>query len=336
MSNNMEFNICTYNCCSLIKNIDIVRELTKKDIDIIFLQETFITNEKLGIIDFINENYHSVGIPAYYSDNNIVKVTGRPIGGLVCLWKKDCFFDIKTLYTTNDIFVLDMSFSGIHITLVNVYLRSDHGDIVSQEKYLQTLSELESILLDYNCNNILFCGDFNTDPFISRAWNNLKSFLDRNDLYCFDINTLGSDTFTHINYGTYHCRWLDHIIGRLSSDLKLENVLVLDDLIGSDHLPLLASFSLHNVNNVNINKNKNLYPGSSNNIYIDWNKISKHQLLEISNGAYQVLGNFRNMNYLDCSNELCFNQVCKNKIDEIYINIIESIKESSKTFKKIK
>ena len=52
----MEFKVCTYNCCSLSKNIDIVRQLSSNNIDIIFLQETFIIDEKLGLLDFIDEN----------------------------------------------------------------------------------------------------------------------------------------------------------------------------------------------------------------------------------------------------------------------------------------
>ena len=53
--------ICTLNCCSLKKNIDLVRELTSYGYDFIFLQETFVTDDKLGILDFISEEYDCVG-----------------------------------------------------------------------------------------------------------------------------------------------------------------------------------------------------------------------------------------------------------------------------------
>ena len=64
----MEFSICTYNCCSLNKNIKVVRELTENNIDIVFLQETFITDEKLGIIDYIDENYSNFSNGAHFSE----------------------------------------------------------------------------------------------------------------------------------------------------------------------------------------------------------------------------------------------------------------------------
>ena len=55
--NCIDLKICTFNCCSLRKNIDLVRELTSGHVDIIALQETFVVEEKIGQLDFIDENY---------------------------------------------------------------------------------------------------------------------------------------------------------------------------------------------------------------------------------------------------------------------------------------
>ena len=51
----MDLKACSYNYCSLNKNIDFVRSLTSSNLDIIFLQETFVTDEMLGILDFVDE-----------------------------------------------------------------------------------------------------------------------------------------------------------------------------------------------------------------------------------------------------------------------------------------
>ena len=59
----MELKLCTFNCCSLRKNIDIVRELTNNKYDIILLQKTFITEDKIGMLDFIDERYECIGVP---------------------------------------------------------------------------------------------------------------------------------------------------------------------------------------------------------------------------------------------------------------------------------
>ena len=85
----MSFNslrLCTFNCCSLRKNIDLVRGLADSRYDIIFLQETFITEEKLGELDFIDKNYNCVGAPATYSENVVKAGAGRPEGVGECLY----------------------------------------------------------------------------------------------------------------------------------------------------------------------------------------------------------------------------------------------------------
>ena len=68
MHSNMDIRLCSYNVCSLHKNIDVVRKLTENKYDIIFLQETFVVDDKLGEIDYIDEFYESIGVGAVYSE----------------------------------------------------------------------------------------------------------------------------------------------------------------------------------------------------------------------------------------------------------------------------
>ena len=51
----MELSLCSFNCCSLYKNIDIVRELTSKNFHIIMLQETMLILERPGDLNLIDE-----------------------------------------------------------------------------------------------------------------------------------------------------------------------------------------------------------------------------------------------------------------------------------------
>ena len=89
----MDSPICLYNCCSVVNSIDVVRELTTREIDIIFLQETFITDDKLGIFDFIDENCESVVEGAVYSERAIATAAGRLQGGIACLWRSGSSFN---------------------------------------------------------------------------------------------------------------------------------------------------------------------------------------------------------------------------------------------------
>ena len=98
-------SMCTYNCCSLKKNIELIRGLTENNYDIIFLQETFITEDKLGILDFIDENYECAGVPAIFSERALAAMAGRPAGGLAILWKRNSLFMVKDIIL-KDYFIL--------------------------------------------------------------------------------------------------------------------------------------------------------------------------------------------------------------------------------------
>ena len=142
--------IASYNCCSIKKNIDIVRELANSNIDIIFLQETFITDTDLGLLDYIHDEYESIGVGATFSDKSLASMSGRPMGGLACIWNRNKLFDIRVLQMSDNYIVLKLTYGKIEIILVNVYLRSNLGTPDSKADYLNAIGELEELLNDYN------------------------------------------------------------------------------------------------------------------------------------------------------------------------------------------
>ena len=215
MGFSFNLNVVTLNCCSLKKNIDLIRQLASDSFDIIFLQETFVIDEKLGILDYIDENFESIGVPAVYSDKNLMAGVGRPEGGLAILWRRGASFRIHNVVLENNFIVLDILVSGLHVILVNVYLNSDTWEVCTLERYLQSLSCLEDILRDYNYDSIFFVGDFNADPLSGRAWRSLSRFMSENSLVCYDVLSLPADSHTFIGYGNSSCRWLDHIGGKI-------------------------------------------------------------------------------------------------------------------------
>ena len=182
-------NVCTFYCCSLKKNIDLIRRLTALNIDFIFLQETFVTEEKLGILEYIDEGYDYVGVGATFSDRALASMAGRPEGGLAVLWRKNLKININKVSFEKRFIVLDVNINGNDIVFINVYLNSDIWKVSTQEQYLESLAKLEGYINDVKHDNIFLAGDFNADPFSGRAWRNLSDFMVRNSLKCFDVTT---------------------------------------------------------------------------------------------------------------------------------------------------
>ena len=79
----MDIRISTYNCCSLRTNIEVIRSIVDKKFDLIFLQEIFITEDRLGDIAYIDDNYEC-RIAAIYSEKSLKSYRERYEGGLVC------------------------------------------------------------------------------------------------------------------------------------------------------------------------------------------------------------------------------------------------------------
>ena len=69
----------------------------------------------------------------------------------------------------------------------------------------------------------------------------MSQFMRNNSFECFDFNILPNDSFTYVGFGHSNCRWLDHFIGRSSSDVGIREIDILYDLIGSDNFPIVAT-----------------------------------------------------------------------------------------------
>ena len=330
----MDVSICSYNCCSVKKNIDIIRELTNKKVDIIFLQETFLLNDNLSHLEYVDENYFAVGVGATYSESAIVNVNGRPSGGMAILWRKNVHFDIKLKSLDKDFMVIDVIVGLNKFTLVNLYIRSDLGDVLSYNNYLENLHELENIIDISNTENILFFGDFNADPHHGRAWRSLSDFMGRCGLKCYDYELLPTHAFTYVSYSDSHCKWLDHLIGRMSEQYEVTEFDVLSDLIGSDHLPLFfnlhISIGLNNCidNNVNLNDINHI----NDKLFVDWNSLDGSCLREISSNAVLDQENFRDFSVNTCLDDSCNSNECKKQINEMYRKIVDSVCKSSQNY----
>ena len=143
---------------------------------------------------------------------------------------------------------------------------------------------METIIDDSNCHGVLLYGDWNTDIFNGLAWSHLENFIEGNNLMCLDYWMLHPDTYTNINHSHSQCTWLDHVIGRTSPLIPVNDIKVLAELIGSDHFPIYPSLHL----TLKPIKNDILLP--KNYKFIDWNSFFKEELTQITIEATALQG----------------------------------------------
>ena len=326
-----EIAVCTYNCCSLNKNIDAIRELTKRKYDLIALQETFITEEKIGILDYVDENYECIGVPAVYSDKVLAACSGRPEGGMAILWRKTLKFHINKVVTEKNFMVVTIDIASLSIAFVNVYMNSDIWEIETLNKYLETLSLLENVITDTKFDAVFFVGDFNADPLSGRAWQNLSHFINRNHLKCFDVGLLPHDSFTFIGYGNSQSRWLDHIVGTVHNYVRVNKIQILTDVTGSDHLPVELVLHVKD-SQINIAGSVVINDDSLHN-FINWKAIDSSEYEEINHEVGCKLREFNDHCIFNCVSIGCHNVQHLLHIDYLYDKLTESVEESSSRFK---
>ena len=324
----MDLRFCSYNCCSLNKNIDIVRELTDGSYDIIMLQETMLIADRLGDLGFIGEDYESVGIGAVFSEKSLESISGRPQGGIACLWRKNSVFNVDKIVLDENIIIMCISIGDFKILFINLYLNSDLLDSITLNNYLNNLNKLESILGDYDYDCIYFVGDFNADPFVGRAWKNLTDFRLHNNLKCFDFDALDRNTFTFTSYGGSYCKWLDHFVGRDCVGAELRDIEVHYDLVGSDHLPMSGRLVI----NDDLLKNRRVSPlDTKQNIsyYIEWEKLDINEIEIIEDKILDSAIDILDCGAARCKMLGCHDQGHLNDIFIIYDKLISAIQENT-------
>ena len=319
----IDLSICSYNCCSLKKNINSVRELTNSNYDLIFLQETFIIQDKLNIMDYISEHYECISEAATYSDKALTSMAGRPEGGMAILYRKSSRFVINKIELHKSYLILSFNFLGFTIVLVNVYMNSDNWEISTLNKYLSTLAELEDVLYDYKFDAIHFVED---DPLSGRAWRNLSNFMINNLLECIDVSQLPSDSFTFVNYGNSFSRWLDHVVGRQTDDIYVKNVGIRHEIFGSDHSPIHFDLSVR-VNNLNVSMPvTNSVPiEEAPSYYVKWDKLLEADYNVINELIDEHLKPFNNHPLFQCSSTGCHNKQHLSWISDLYQHICTNV-----------
>ena len=153
------------------------------------------------------------------------------------------------------------------------------------------------------------------------------------NLHCIDYNYLPSNTFTHTNYGTSWCKWLDHCIGRGGDGITVENVKVMYDMIASDHLPMVIQFNIPFNEHL---KNVILEPARVQNSYVEWNILSEGDIQNIAKDAHKMQGSYRNLPVRKCQSLGCNDIECIKMIDLMYDTIVDSVNQVSNQFIKNK
>lgn len=316
--NKQQLNIVSFNCNSIRRKVDIIRELMN-DADILLCQEIILLNDDISFIDSLSDDFKSYSVPSIKINGD--NLDGRPSGGLTLFWRKSLNINVNIICSNSHFIIANIIYSDKVFSITNVYLPCDDrsNDIIF--RYEQLLGEIQAVLDGNNISSFVLMGDFNADPNRGRLWPLLQDFVNNNNL---NVNNshLPSNTFTYLSSAHNTTSWLDHII--TSESITLTDVHVKYNCALFDHFPIAANVILDKtitINNFNNQINLEFY---------DWNKFDD-EVKTIYNERVEL--HLSNCNLLDF---ICHDRNCvddhRNNINIAFNHFIDSLKFGSKDY----
>ena len=228
----MGLNIISFNCRSANSNLEIIR-LLMNECDILFLQETLLSENNHYILGNLGAGFNYAHTPATRSHDNFC---GRSSGGLALLWKKVNNLKFYPIHFTNRIMGLRIDSGTARYLLVNVYAPCDYRKEESLMEYRSVLADLSNILLETDFDQVVLSGDWNADPAKGRFYKELSAFVSTFSLSLVDVGALPADSFSYVSgNGSLGTSWIDHTI---SSDGFVDKCKILYGYTFEDHIPI--------------------------------------------------------------------------------------------------
>ena len=327
--------VVSYNCrgfpktpAKLSVKPTVITLLNDESIDIICMQETFLSKQDLGCLNVIHKDYQGIGTST--TDNRDCLLKGHPKGGVAILYRTNQAKHITPLYFNLD-WVIGISLNSHnskHIILC-VYMKSasgGHGD--NKEIFQGQLEELKMIIEDLDSTSVSIIGDWNADVINPSHPHGplLSQFSGENGLVVSSEQLLPNDSFSFISeMNPGQVSWLDHCISTQDGHNIINNMLIDYELSFRDHIPLVLSLSLDKLPSVEEEVNT-VSPR------LNWDRYSPLKLREYSLMSDICLSRVSiPIEALECNDINCKSQEHISNIGICYEHICKSLVDASNT-----
>ena len=202
--------------------------------DIIFLQETWLTNDELSLLKCLHVDFYADGVSAMDTTSGIL--IGRPFGGIGILWRKSIG---AHKYNNNRIMGIEFDNGNRQLFAVNIYMPYDNRSRNSDnyDKFMGCMG-MESDV----STGVYVIGDWNADISANPVFGSeLSSFCTEHRYVISDIEHLGIDSgsFTYISEAHGSTSWIDHCVYTSQAHSSISAINVNYDTQSSDHFPRL-------------------------------------------------------------------------------------------------
>ena len=227
------FRLVSYNCSGIKSKVPFVRSLCDQ-VDMVFLQETWLLPHETNILDVVHPEFNNYSISAVNTEQSIL--VGRPYGGISILYRKHLTLCGNIInFDDNRLQGFSVTCNNFKYLFVNVYLPYYSDENMAE--YTMYLGKLESLVEEHNVDGIVIMGDFNAAPGKDYFFQ-LKDFCDEFNLLISDVEILPSDSYTHLNNASLRKSWLDHCVTSPGIHNAITCLSIDNDIFLSDHFPI--------------------------------------------------------------------------------------------------
>jgi len=227
--------------------LEYIRDLIDRNSpDILFIQETWLLNANMSVLNSIHQDYIGDGVSGT-PDNELL--LGRPRGGVGVLWKRAISDSVKfrVVPGTDRACAVVINAGAEEILCINVYFPVDNQSKTRiEQNFLNTLDAIDVFVQQFDLRNVILGGDFNCDFKRQNAHDvYLKNFITTNNLVCtMDLPVAEQGHSYHDPANGCYSR-IDHFIVSSGVADFVAYVKRCDDCDNpSKHVPLVAEFLL--------------------------------------------------------------------------------------------
>lgn len=162
MSDNRSLNVMSYNCRGLnpIKSAYIKSLLQNNNVTIFMLQEHWLANGQLHMLNDIDGDYSSVGVSGFGNDQVL---SGRPYGGSAILWRSNLGATVDVLpVDSNRLCAIRVTNDSYRFLYLSIYMPYEGGEINTSD-FLDQLSVIENLVVENPDYHIIAGGDYNVE-----------------------------------------------------------------------------------------------------------------------------------------------------------------------------
>ena len=320
--------IVSYNCRGLPSSAQklhhrpsVANILNNPDVDIVCLQETWLSKQDLNCLNTLHVDFHGVGAATVDYRDGLRR--GHNPGGVAIMWRKCLDASVEVLtYEVDWLTGIQISHDNKNYVILCVYM--PYESIHNEDAFIENLGIITSIIDDIEVTCLSIMGDWNSDISDENSvfGNLLKVFCEDSNIILSSERLLPRDSFTYLSERWNTTSWLDHCLSTKDGHSIIRNIDIWYSTCSSDHFPISIDVDMSSVPEV-----ENRTGNESNKV--KWDTLSKESINHYQKVTDSKLRNvYIPVDALNCTNVSCRDETHRVDLNRFYDSIMQAMQDA--------